>query len=100
MAEERLRVGPEWADSGLVFVDPFGGPIDPDRVTDQLKVILEEAGLPSDRPVHKLRHSCASVLISQKARRARGEGGSGALPGLAHALGLCAPLPRGRPGGG
>ncbi len=66
MAEERLRVGPEWQDSGLVFVDPFGGPIDPDRVTDQLKVILEEAGLPSDRPVHKLRHSCASVLISQK----------------------------------
>ena len=66
MAEERLRVGPEWEDSGLVFVDPFGAPIDPDGVTDQLKVILEGAGLPSDRPVHKLRHSCASVLISQK----------------------------------
>jgi site-specific recombinase XerD len=31
-----------------------------------LKAILEGAGLPSDRPVHKLRHSCASVLISQK----------------------------------
>ena len=55
MAEERLRLGPDWQDSGLVFVDPFGGPIDPDRVTDRLKAVLKSAGLPADRPVHKLR---------------------------------------------
>lgn len=48
----------------LYSLNPFGQPLDPDGVSKKLKRIPTGAGLPADRPVHKLRRSCASVLIA------------------------------------
>jgi integrase len=48
-----------------VFSGAFGRPLDPEAVTRKLGRILRAAGLPAERPVHLLRHSCASLLIEQ-----------------------------------
>jgi integrase len=63
--EERLALGELWHDSGLVFTNPTGGPLDAGYVLRQFKKHLKAADLPEYR-FHDLRHSAASFLIVQR----------------------------------
>lgn len=60
--EERLRAGPAWADSGLVFTDEVGNPLHPDGVTRAFAARAGEAGLPRIR-LHDLRHGWATLAL-------------------------------------
>lgn len=62
-AEARLRTGKGWQDSGRVFTNLSGGPLQEVEVGKALRVLLAEAGLPRIR-FHDLRHSCASLLLA------------------------------------
>ncbi len=62
-AEMRLRCGPSWADSGLVFTTPFGMPLTPWGVGRYFKHLLRDADLPDVR-FHDLRHTAASLMLS------------------------------------
>jgi len=70
--ERRLKAGPDWIDSGLVFATlrrnkegKIGGPIDPRNV---LRILYRLCGAAEPkiprRRFHDLRHSAASLLIA------------------------------------
>lgn len=62
--EARLLVGSDWQDNGLVFADPFGGPLDGRHVTSRLfSGLLARAGLPRIR-FHDLRHTFATLQLA------------------------------------
>ena len=61
---EMLQSGTKWQESGLVFTGPSGGPLSDRVVRDRFYRILEIAGLRRQR-FHDLRHSYASLMISQ-----------------------------------
>jgi integrase len=62
--EERLRVGSEWQDYGLVFTTKFGNPIDIPTLTKRwFKPALVKAELPVFR-LYDLRHTHATLLLS------------------------------------
>lgn len=61
---ERERVGARWQESGLVFANTLGGPLDPGQVNRALVAISQKAGVRRVR-VHTLRHSCATLLLEQ-----------------------------------
>lgn len=71
-AEERLRLGAEYEDSGFVFANPFGKPLhQPNLRTRSFVPIMERARLgerdgdtfsPAFR-VYDLRHTCATLLL-------------------------------------
>jgi integrase len=63
-AEERLAVGAEWQDSGLVFTTPIGTPIDPANFRHAFAALCKRAGLGHWHP-HELRHSAASIMLAQ-----------------------------------
>jgi integrase len=63
-AFERAAVGSEWRESGLVFTNTLGGPLEPSNVLKAFKRILVRAGLPEQR-FHDLRHAAASLLLAQ-----------------------------------
>jgi integrase len=63
--EEKLRVGSEWQDNGLVFTSKYGGPVEAQNVVNRhFKPLLRRAGLPPIR-FHDLRHSCLSLLAQR-----------------------------------
>ncbi len=62
--EERLVSGNRWTDSGLVFTNTIGGPMEPSNVLKAFKKHLAAAGLPEQR-FHDLRHAAASLLLAQ-----------------------------------
>jgi integrase len=62
--EERQAWGQGWNENGLVFPSLAGTPIEPRNLVRQFKTLLQHADLPDIR-FHDLRHSCATVLISQ-----------------------------------
>lgn len=62
--EERLLVGSEWQDGGLIFCTHRGRPLIWRNVTREYKQLLKLAGLP-DRRFHSLRHTNASLLLLQ-----------------------------------
>jgi integrase len=62
-AEERLAVGPRWADSGLVFTWPDGRPLHPERFTKWFQQLARAAGLPRIR-LHDVRHSYATAALA------------------------------------
>lgn len=62
--EERLIAGSRWQDSGLVFTNTVGGPLEPSNVLKAFKRRLAAAGLPEQR-FHDLRHAAASLLLAQ-----------------------------------
>jgi integrase len=64
-AAEREQQGAGWEDHGLVFTNSVGGPLDPNNLRQRsFFPLLEHAGLPRIR-FHDLRHSCATLLLSE-----------------------------------
>lgn len=62
-AEDRLRHGPEWIESGYVFTTPLGGAIEPRNASRAWAKLAEDAGV-ADPGMHALRHYVATVLLS------------------------------------
>lgn len=63
--EERLRQGPAWEDTGLVFANQIGQPLyGVDMTRARLYPLLRRAGLPGIR-FHDLRHTAATLLLGQ-----------------------------------
>jgi len=63
-SELRLAWGERWVDSGFVFTQEKGEPMNPDSVTGWLSDFSKRHDLPHINP-HAFRHSAASVLFSQ-----------------------------------
>jgi integrase len=63
--EEIDRAGSLWQENGLVFASETGAPLDRrDLTSRRFKPLLERAGLPHFR-FHDLRHTCATLLLTQ-----------------------------------
>ncbi len=64
-AEEKLRAGSLYRDDGLVFATEVGTPLEPSNIDRRsFKPLLTKAGLP-DMRFHDLRHTCATVLLTE-----------------------------------
>ena len=63
-AQERLKAGSIWRETGLVFTTEIGTGLDGPNVTKAFQRLLAKADLPHRR-FHDLRHSCASLLLAQ-----------------------------------
>lgn len=61
---ERLWAGSKWTESGLVFANHNGGPLQARNVIREFHKALRAAGLKRIR-FHDLRHSCATLLLIQ-----------------------------------
>ena len=59
-AEERLEAGDRWVESGYVFTNPVGEPLNPDYLTRRFAHLVRKAGLPPVR-LHDLRHGAATL---------------------------------------
>ena len=63
-AEERLALGPAWADHGFVFTDVSGEPLSGTAVyRRQFAELLDAAELPASTRFHDLRHTFATLLL-------------------------------------
>jgi integrase len=63
---ERLKMGSDWHDEGLVFCTATGAPLRRGTVDrDSFKPLLETAGLPKGTRLHDLRHTCATLLLGK-----------------------------------
>jgi Phage integrase, N-terminal SAM-like domain/Phage integrase family len=54
--------GPGWTDHGLVFCEPDGSPIHPDRFRKRFEIRVRRSGLPPIR-FHDLRHTYATLAL-------------------------------------
>lgn len=61
-AEQRLKCGPVWENSGLVFTNPMGGRLSFRTVYDCFKRVVASIGVPDAR-FHDLRHTYAVNAI-------------------------------------
>lgn len=61
---ERLEAGSGWAEYDLVFATRAGRPLDARNVLRAFAAVLRRGDLPAVR-FHDLRHSCATILLSQ-----------------------------------
>lgn len=64
MLEERLLVGPDFADEGLIFHQPDGACLRPDAVSSQFLRRVEKFGHPR-LTIHGLRHTWATLALEQ-----------------------------------
>lgn len=62
MLEQRLLVGDGFVDQGLVFCQPDGSPLHPERVYQAFKRALRRHELPNI-PLHGLRHTWATIAL-------------------------------------
>lgn len=62
--KERMLAGTLWEDNGLVFAQPNGRPLDPDRHTAAWNEFLAMAGVRPAR-LHDARHTAATLLLVQ-----------------------------------
>lgn len=62
---EKLWAGSKWVESGFVFTNRTGGPLQARRVIEEFHKVLKSAGLERIR-FHDLRHSCATLLLVQE----------------------------------
>jgi integrase len=70
--EERLALGSNWQENGFVFTSTIGTPLEPRNLNRTFDALIEKANktlkenekLPKIR-LHDLRHSCATMLLSQ-----------------------------------
>lgn len=60
---ERSAAGDKWIETGLIFTNSLGGPIDPRHLLRNFKKLLQAAGLPDIR-FHDLRHTAASLMLN------------------------------------
>ena len=60
---ERAAAGPDWVESGHVFTTAEGMPLDPRNTTRLFQLQCAVAGVPVV-PLHALRHTCVSLLLS------------------------------------
>jgi integrase len=60
--EERLSIGEGWTETGYLFVQEDGQPIDPDTPSQLFTTLRNRLGLPSQR-LHDLRHIHATELL-------------------------------------
>ena len=61
--EDRLGLGGDWVDTGLVFTKPDGQALHPAEVTERFQALAAEAGLPPIR-LHDLRHGAATLALA------------------------------------
>lgn len=61
---ERLRLGPAYADQGLVFCNDDGSPWPPDTLTKQFASVAKKIGMKGFR-LHDVRHCFASISLKQ-----------------------------------
>lgn len=59
--QQKLMNDDRWKDSGYLFVQEDGGPMNPDSLTNWLSKFAKRHGLPNVHP-HKFRHTMASLL--------------------------------------
>ncbi len=57
------ETGADWQNRDLVFCTSLGTPLNPNKVLENFKELLQQAGLPTMR-FHDLRHSAATILLS------------------------------------
>ena len=62
--EHRLALGQAYEDQDLIFANALGLPLHPNTITRRFHSLTEQAGLPRIR-FHDLRHTCATMLLSQ-----------------------------------
>ena len=63
--QEMMTFANLWEDHGLVFTTQTGSPINPSNLRQRsFAPLLKKAGLPQIR-FHDLRHTCATLLLSQ-----------------------------------
>jgi integrase len=62
--QARATAGDAWRDTGLVFANTLGGPLDPSTINRNLHKICDTAHIRRIR-FHDLRHSCATLLLEQ-----------------------------------
>jgi integrase len=61
---QQIEISDAWTDSGYVFTDADGLPLDPNLMTRAFKKIVTTAGLPK-LTIHGLRHTHATMLLEQ-----------------------------------
>ncbi|WP_103382522.1 site-specific integrase [Pseudonocardia dioxanivorans] len=61
--KERMAAGQSWVDSGKVFCQEDGSPLDPNQVSERFETLTMTAGLPPVR-LHDLRHGAASLMLA------------------------------------
>ncbi len=65
-AAEKLVLGEVHEYKDLVFVTTIGTPVDAQNIVNRsFKPLLREAGLPNNIRFHDLRHTCATLMLSQ-----------------------------------
>jgi integrase len=62
---ERLAAGSGWEDSGRMFTDVVGAPLNPDWISRRFKALAKEAGLPVIK-FHAARHTAATLALQGK----------------------------------
>ncbi len=60
--QERLALGPAWEDHDLVFCEPHGAPLHPDKLTVRFGKLVRASDLPVIR-LHDLRHTHATLAL-------------------------------------
>ena len=61
--KQRLACGDRWQETGYLFTQEYGDPINPTSITAWLRKFSQRRGLPHINP-HAFRHTVASVLIA------------------------------------
>ncbi|MEE9243829.1 MAG: site-specific integrase [Mycobacterium sp.] len=61
-AAERLHAGDQWHDSGLMFTNQAGGPVDPRNLLRTIELAAKEAKV-ENVGIHTLRHSAAVAWL-------------------------------------
>jgi len=64
-ALQRLSLGPNWKDQGLVFPNSWGSPMWPSTAQRALDRSLKAAGVDRHIRIHDLRHTCATLMVEK-----------------------------------
>ncbi len=63
--ELKVKNGDRWIETGYVFTNNNGEPVHPDSLTKWFKKFLKANGFSENIRLHSLRHTCASLMISE-----------------------------------